>query len=190
MCWFLSLELSALPSPSSHFLAAPCPTQPGSHRRLTCVCDSLLFTTLPPFTSPICPRLRLFAPFFYTLGPPFLFLLLCFVPHLHPICTCLQVSAARTHLNNTGSRKLGGSTWNRNQTSGTWLFSFLFQCLGRDLVYSQYCIHSISIRKSLRLSSHYSRSFLPRIPNSQVTCRHFLDNRPLQTFSDPLDNPD
>lgn len=126
-----------------------------------CVIPSYLPPSLrlPPSIHSVSGRLRLFAPFFFTLWPPFFVLLLCFVPHLHPICTCLQVSAARTHLNNTGSRKLGGSTWNRNQNSGTWLFSFLFQCLGRDLVYP--ALHPFDQHlESLRLCPHLSRSFL------------------------------
>ncbi|KAL2283037.1 hypothetical protein FJTKL_10154 [Diaporthe vaccinii] len=63
---------------------------------------------LPPNLTHQSGRLRLFAPFFFTLWPPFFVLLLCFVPHLHPICTCLQVSAARTHLNKHGLSQIGG----------------------------------------------------------------------------------
>lgn len=103
-------ELGALCSalgPPTFVLAPPCPhapmSQPGSHRRFTFVCGvrvCVIPSYLPPslrLPCPACPillaqsALRLFAPFFYTLGPPFLFC--CFasfpisIPSA-PACKC------------------------------------------------------------------------------------------------------
>ena len=158
------------------------PTQPGSHlHRFT-------FVYLPPSLRLPHPQsnpsaLALLRPLLLCPRPPFFVLLLCLVsPILHPICTCLQVSAARTHLNNTGSRKLGGSTWNRNQNSGTWLCSFLFS-VSDGTWFSLPALQSVRSASRIPYDSLLTVAalFWTPIPNSQVTASPpLLGQRPLQ----------